>query len=259
MPPQFDLYVRGSTWLHGLDPRVKLAFVLETSVLLFVWPSVWSATAGIALCGLLLWSARVPGTQAVRVVRTMGPVMTLVFAVTALFTPPGSESQWLRLGPLAVTPGSVAFGVMLALRLLALALIISLWLFTTDQATMVRGFLGLRLPYSWGLTLALALRYLPVFAGLFEQVREAQQARGLDLEQGNIWRRLRLHRPVLISMIILAVRQSEQLGWALEARALGAPGVRRSVYRPLRMQPPDWLALATILVTFAAALALRVP
>ena len=40
---------------------------------------------------------------------------------------------------------------------------------------MVRGFVALRMPYTWGLTLALALRYLPILAGLFEQVREAQK------------------------------------------------------------------------------------
>ena len=109
-------------------------------------------------------------------------------------------------------------GALLALRLLALALIIFVWLFTTDQASMVKGFSALRMPYNWALTLSLALRYLPIFAGLFSQVRDAQQARGLDLQQRGLNRRLRAYRPVLVAMIINALRQSEHLGWALEAR-----------------------------------------
>ena len=46
----------------------------------------------------------------------------------------------------------------------ALAFTIFLWLFTTDQATLVRSLVAIGLPYPWGLTLAIALRYLPTMA-----------------------------------------------------------------------------------------------
>ncbi len=122
---------------------------------------------------------------------------------------------------------------------------------------MVRGFVALRMPYTWGLTVALALRYLPILAGLFEQVREAQQARGLDLAQERFWQRLSAYRPVLIATVIGALRNSERLGWALEARALGAPGVRRSIFRPLRLRRADLAALGVLAVLLIAGLALR--
>ena len=113
------------------------------------------------------------------------------------------------------------------------------------------------MPYDWALTLALALRYLPIFAGLFSQVRDAQQARGLDLEQRGLVRRLRAYRPVLVAMIINALRQSERLGWALEARALGAGQVRRSIFRPLHLRRTDYVVLAVLLVALIISVALR--
>jgi energy-coupling factor transport system permease protein len=161
----------------------------------------------------------------------------------------------VQIGPIDITAGSLAQGLLLASRLLALALIFACWLFTTDQSAMVRGFVALRMPYEWGLTLALAMRYLPIFAGLYTQVREAQQARGLDLRQGNLWHRLRALQPVLIAMIITALRHSEHLGWALESRALGASGARRTVFRPLHMARADWLAAGVLAsVLFLAGL-----
>ena len=257
MQADFNLYVRRDTWLHRLDPRVKLAFVVEATLFLFLWPSIWTAVGMIALCTVVLLGAQIPMPQVTRVWRTMAPLMIMVFLLTALFTD-GPGRVWLRVGPLLVTAGAVQQGTLLASRLLALALIVFFWLFTTDQAAMIRGFLALRMPYEWGLTLALALRYLPIFAGLFDQVRQAQQARGLDLEQRSFWQRLQAYRPVLIAMLITALRNSERLGWALEARALGARGVRRSVFRPLRLQRMDIVALALLAVTLLGGVVWRV-
>jgi energy-coupling factor transport system permease protein len=258
MGANFDLYVRRNTWLHHLDPRVKLLFVLESSLLLFVWPTLWAALAAILLCNAAFRLAQIPGRSVISIYRTMLPLVALVFVLSAIFgTARDGSAVWFQAGLLVVSPSSVLQGALLALRLLALALVIFVWLFTTDQASMVRGFHALRLPYDWALTLALALRYLPIFAGLFSQVRDAQQARGLDLEQRGLLRRLRAYRPVLVAMIINALRQSERLGWALEARALGASGVRRSVFRPLHLRRVDYIVLTVLVVAFMISVALR--
>jgi energy-coupling factor transport system permease protein len=204
----------------------------------------------------LLWAARVPVQQIGRVWRALGVLAAMVFVLTALFGG-GGGAILLQVGPIAVTADALAQGLLLAGRLVALGLVFSCWLFTTDQSAMVRGFVALRMPYEWGLTLVLALRYLPIFAGLYGQVRDAQQARGLDLAQGGLGQRLRALQPVLIAMIITALRNSEHLGWALEARALGARGVRRTVFRPLRMTRADWLAAGVLAGALLAALLLR--
>ncbi len=211
----------------------------------------------IGICGLGLWWGRIPASRIAWIVRLIAPLMIMVFVLTAIFGA-GTGAALLSFGPTMVTASSLERGVLLALRLLSLAMIIFLWLFTTDQASMVRGFVALGLPYEWGLTLALALRYLPLFATLFEQVRDAQQARGLDLEQRSFRGRLQAYRPVLIAMMISALRNSEHLGWALESRALGAAHVRRSTFRPLHLRRVDAAALVVLGCAFLVAILLRV-
>ena len=236
---------------------MKLALVAEAIFFTFLWSSAWAALAISAICLGLLWLAQVSASRITAFLRGIMPLLLMVLVLTALFAG-GPGPVLVSLGPLRVTIGGVMQGVLLAARLLAMGLAFFFWLSTTDQAAMVRGFVALRMPYTWGLTLALALRYLPILAGLFEQVREAQQARGLDLGQKRFIQRLSAYRPVLIAMLISALRNSERLGWALEARALGAHGVRRSIYRPLRLHRADVWVLALLGALPVAGLALRV-
>lgn len=256
MSSSYDVYVRRNTWIYSLDPRVKFAFVLVLIVLTFLWPSVSMAIGGSVIALVFLLVAQAPRVRIVRFLRGIVVLLVLVWGLTTLFAG-GAGAPWVIWGPLRVTPEGFHQGALLASRLLALGLGFFLWLSTTDQGEMVRGFVALGLPYDWGLTLALALRYLPILAGLFEQVREAQEARGLDLAQRGFTARLQAYRPILIAVVIGALRHGERLGWALEARALGGGGVARTVFRPLRLQRGDIVASIILIAIFVSAILLR--
>jgi len=257
----FDLCVRRNNWLYMLDPRVKLAFVVVAALLTFLWSApevaIGIALAVALLCLLLLRLARIPWPRISSFLRGLLPLLIVVVTLTTLFAG-GPGAVWLRLGPVHVTASAAMQGLLLASRLLALSLTFYFWISTTDQGEMVRGFVALRMPHTWGLTLALALRYLPILGGLFEQVSEAQQARGLDLAKRSLTARLAAYRPILVAVVIGALRHGERLGWALEARALGAPGVRRTTYRPLHLRPADLYVLCLLLAVTLIAVFLRV-
>lgn len=257
MSAEFDAYVRQSTWVHALDPRVKLAFVALVFLFVFLWYAFWPSLIIIAVCFWLAGSASLGWGRVIRLLKGLAPLLLFIFVATLLLGPRDGPT-WLQLGWLRITEAAVRQGLVLVTRLLALALVFFLWLSTTDQRELVAGFTALRVPYSWGLTLTLALRYLPILAGLFQQVVEAQQARGLDLAQRRFMARLRAYRPVLVAVVIGALRHSERLGWALESRALGAPGVRRTTYRPLKFKPRDRIALAWLAVALVIGVLLRI-
>lgn len=256
MSSSYDVYFRRNTWIYRLDPRVKLALVLVLIVLTFLWPSVSMALGVSAAALVLLLVAQVPRSRIVRFLRGMVVLLVLVLVLTTLFAG-GAGPAWFVWGPLRITQPGFHQGALLASRLLALGLTFFFWLSTTDQGEMVRGFVALGLPYDWGLTVALALRYLPILAGLFEQVREAQEARGLDLAQRSFLARLQAYRPILIAVVIGALRHGERLGWALEARALGGGGTRRTAFRPLSFHRGDYLALGVLFAILAGAVLLR--
>jgi energy-coupling factor transport system permease protein len=255
MSSSFDVYVRRNTWLYQLDPRVKLAFVVVASAISFLWASPLIAL-GVATASLaLLLLAGVEVSRIRRFLRGLLPLLGLVLALTTLFAG-GAGPAWFVVGPLSVTPAGFEQAALLVSRLLSLGLVFFFWLTTTDQGEMVRGFVALKLPYEWGLTVALALRYLPILAGLVVQVREAQEARGLDLAQRGFRARLATYGPILVAVIIGALRHGERLGWALEARAMGG-GAMRTEYRPLHLRLADALALTLLAAVLLAAILLR--
>jgi energy-coupling factor transport system permease protein len=136
----------------------------------------------------------------------------------------------------------VLTGFATALRIASVSFIFIIWLGTTDTRSLVRSFVRLGLPFKWGMSLTIGLRFIPTFAGIFATVSDAQQARGLIIE-GHVIRKVRRMLPILVAALVSALRASEQLAMTLEARGFGVTP-HRTVLRDIRMRAADWIVLA---------------
>ena len=249
MPVVADFYVPGRSWVHRLDPRVKLLFVACFIVLVLVYDNLFFMLVSLFAVHLLHFSARMPAAKFLFVWKTLWPVALLMALLWTVFNPSGKvlASFWI----VEITVLALAQGAALGLRILVMAFAVFVWLYTTDQATLVRGLVKVGIPYEWGLVLALALRYIPTFQGSYALVSDAQAARGLEL-RGTGFSRVKRMMPIFVAMIVTSLRASEQLARAIEARALGAPGVRRSVLHDIHFRPADYAACFLLAVLTAA-------
>ena len=254
LPPA--LYVPRDSWLHRLDPRVKLIFAVLATVTLLSLGNLWWFLGFLALCHLLLISARVPAVRIGWAWRLMLPITILIPLLWPLFSP-HIGPVWLRLGPVTITRGDVWQGLAMAARVDGMAFAFFVWLFTTSQTEMVLSFVSLGLPYEWGLTVAIALRYVPTLYTAYQQVMDAQQARGLVISRHNPLRAARAYVPALVPVLIGALRTADNLSRALEARAFGAPGRQRTLRRRLRFRPVDAVALLAVLALCGSVIAAR--
>lgn len=244
----FELYEERESWAHAADPRVKMLFALLGATAMLVSKEVAVFAGGLIVSHALIFRAGISLRRVMWVWKTMLPINLLIPVMWLLFQPRGDA--FLEVGILRLTTGAIWGGVSMALRLDAIAFFVFAWLFTTDQGAIVRGLVRLGLPFEWGLTLAIALRYIPTFYGLYLSVYEAQQARGLDLSRGGLLLRLRAYLPILGAMVIEALRMSDNLSRALEARALGTPGIRRTHRVEPRFRTPDYLYTALLFSAF---------
>jgi len=80
---------------------------------------------------------------------------------------------------------------------------------------------------------------------------DAQKARGLELEKGNFLKRIRNYIPILIPLIVSAIRRSLELAEAMESRAWGATKNRTNLY-VLKMHKGD-LILITLTIGLLSA------
>jgi energy-coupling factor transport system permease protein len=85
---------------------------------------------------------------------------------------------------------------------------------------------------------------------------DAQKARGLELERGNFLKRIRNYIPILIPLIVSAIRRSLELAEAMESRAWGATKNRTNLYM-LEIHKGDIILIVITVGVIAAAIYVR--
>lgn len=235
----FDTYIPGTSLLHRLDPRVKLWAVALSLLLTFALPELWQQALFLIVIHALLLISQVPFRALASLWRQMAILIVLILILQPFVSP---EGQLLAtLGPLRLTLGGLTAAARLALRATNIAFVTGGLLFTTPQPALVRALVKLGLPYTWGLTISLALRFLPAIQSLFHSVRDAQAARGWTAH-GNLFKRFRDYIPILVAVLIGTLRMSDQLTLALASRGLETMQAR-TTWRDLRMTRHDWIVL----------------
>ena len=255
MSSRFDFYVPRDSWLHRLDPRVRLWVVGLAGAIGLIYKQIAILAFLLGLAHLLLLSAQIPVGRLRWLWVRLGPLLGMILILQPLFAP-GPGRELIRLGFLRLTVSGLLDGVSFALRAAALAFVAAIFFLTMDPAQLVQGLVKLGLPYPWGLTVGLAIRYLPTTYGLFVTISEAQQARGWIMDQGGLGRRLRAYLPILVATVIAALRLSNNLGLALAARGLGYPA-RRTVLHDIRFTRKDWLVTGLTGLLFGALMVVR--
>jgi energy-coupling factor transport system permease protein len=255
MDTHFDVYVAGDRWLHRLDPRTKIAFVVASFAVLLPTDCLLVVLGYLIAVHLLLWGARISRRRIAWLWRQMWPVTLLILLLWPL-SHPGGEPVLLSWWRIRVTLPGVRQGLLAALRVNALAFAVFVLLLTTAQTELVQGLVRLGLPFEAGLTLALGLRYLPLLLGMYTTITDAQRARGWTPERQGPLRRLLAYRPALIALVIGALRLTDQLTFALAARGF-RPGHPRTTRHQLHMRRADWLCLVGLALLTAGLLALE--
>lgn len=251
-----DFYIPGRSWLHIADPRAKLLVLALAVVLLLVFQNLWVMLAAWLLILIVHRSAKVPRDRLVFLLRALLPVTILMPLIWVIFYPAGEVI--ISIGFIDIHGESLAQGLTVALRIQAMTFAIFALLFTTDTDTLMQGLVRLKMPYSWGLMLSLALRYVPNFANSYSSIHQAQQARGLEYESTRGLKRVREMMPVLVPMIIGSFRSSEQMAIALEARGFGAPEVVRTYLNVICMRTSDWAFVAIGILATLVLLTLNI-
>jgi energy-coupling factor transporter transmembrane protein EcfT len=229
------LYVPRSGFVHGLAPATRIIGLL----LVFAWVFGTSDLRGV-LAILAGAAAMTLGSGGRRNLRA------------ALGN--GNSMMW-ALGPLRFTREGAAYGALVALRLAAMLIAGIAFLTTTSVETFAYGLRQLRVPYRPAFALATAFHLVPLLLEAARTTTLAQRSRGLDLESLPPWQRVRAYVPLLVPVILSAVRGVNHLSIALEARGFGASSARTSYIEASVKARDAWvLAVLTGLVSGTFAL-----
>jgi energy-coupling factor transport system permease protein len=104
----------------------------------------------------------------------------------------------------------------------------------------------IRVPYYITFSFVIALRFVPVLARDVENIVAAQRSRGMKIATGGLLKRARSLIPLLVPMIIMSIRRSQQLSEALEVRAFGSG--KRSFYYSYKWSYSDIIFILYIII-----------
>ena len=121
--------------------------------------------------------------------------------------------------------------VALTLRFVVLVESFSVFFLTTSPDHLGLALEESRVPYEFAFAFTTAVRFVPVLAEEAQTIMDAQKARGLELEKGGLLKKIRNYVPVLIPLIVSAIRRSLELAEAMESPSMGS---HQKTHKPIR-------------------------
>lgn len=222
---------RVSSPIHLLDPRIKFLHVCSIFVVAIFFTELLPLFVLFLVQIPFVLLARVQ-KEWIRSLRGAAFLAAIIFGTNLIF-------KFISAG-YALMPQDVEYASGMTLRFLVLIESFSMFFLTTSPDRLGLAMEQSHVPYEFCFAFTTAIRFVPVLAEEAQTIMDAQKSRGLELEKGNFLKRIRNYIPILIPLIISAIRRSLELAEAMESRAWGAIQKRTNLYS-LEIRAADYL------------------
>jgi energy-coupling factor transport system permease protein len=262
------------TWLHRLDPRVKIVWLMTFLLAPLLANPFWRVGLVVLLI-VLTFSAAIP----LRVWRQqMGWLLTLaifVFIITS-FAPdglalthqprlpesdlklpqPGSYNYVLfEQGRFTITRRSLDVAIRVSTLLFTLIYSSNLYLLTTAPEEITASLEELMQPLrrfkipvtEIVLTLTLSLRFIPLVLEEIQNLARSIRTRAIDWKKLGVKRSLQVWLLVAEKLLENLLTRAEQIATAMDIRGFTSPDRHKVQWHSLRLHFFDWLILACLI------------
>jgi energy-coupling factor transport system permease protein len=166
--------------IHNLDPRVKFVYVIAIFIAAIIIGSIIPLAALFLLQIPFVFLARVQ-KQWIRSLRGAAFLATFIFVVNIASSFLGNNY--------ILTAKALEDAVSMTLRFVVLVESFSVFFLTTSPDHLGLALEQSKVPYEFAFAFTTAVRFVPVLAEEAQTIMDAQKARGLELEKGNLDRK----------------------------------------------------------------------
>ncbi len=250
-------YYPTESFVHKLDPRVKIILNILYLVGIFFVKSFFGYAIILAFLLLAIFASRVPISS---VLKSIKGILILVF-ITALlnvFFYVGTNVifQWWII---TIYSESLIFAGQMVLRLMFLVTGASLLTLTTTPVDLTHAIESLLKPLNWikfpvhelALIMSLALSFIPSLIDETDRIIRAQKARGADFDTGGLLKRAKAFIPILIPLLVSSFRRADELALAMNSRCYEGSTKRTKMHK-LKFTFRDLTAILITTMFFTA-------
>lgn len=254
-------YFPGTSFLHKLDPRMKIMATIIFIVAIFLANSLASyvvVTAFTVLCFLI---SRLPLRLIVKSLKPLWIIIVFTMGIHVFTTPGDVLWQW---GILHITREGIYQGALMTARLIYLIVFSSLLTYTTSPIVLTDGIEHLLNPFKrigvpaheLAMMMTIALRFIPTLLEETDRIMKAQTARGANFTSGSLLQRGKNMIPLLVPLFVSAFRRADDLATAMEARCYRG-GEGRTRMNELAYSYRDALGMAAVLLVTVVLVLMR--
>ena len=226
-------HVRGTSWMHRLDPVAKFAWLIPAGIFCF------TTYQPLPLFGLLLFGLAVAVSAKIikpllRVLVLFTPITASIIVIQGLSPVLCGSSceQEIFFGPLKIYGEGLSHAISLMLRVASFQILAFGLILSTHPSDLFASLARMRVPYLINFMISMTLQLVPVLQREVQLVLAAQRSRGMKgTGFGSIV-------PSFVPVAAGAVERVQQLAISLESRAFGSKGVKTS-YRRVPSGPFD--------------------
>lgn len=263
-------YYEANSFVHKLDPRTKLLFVVLFLVATFVAKNIYAFVMLVAMISLFVIVSRVP----IRVIfKGLKPIVMIVIftAILNIFFTKGDNYLWgAQIIPNVwrvdiYWEGLINAGI-LAVRIITLLIGTSLFFsYTTTPIELTDGIeTGLaplkkiKVPiHEFAMMMTIALRFIPTLIDETGKIMNAQKSRGADFSSGGLIKRAKALIPIIIPLFVSAFRRADELATAMECRCYHG-GNGRTRMKILKMKFRDYFMMFISLAMVAGVILINI-
>lgn len=246
----FGQYYESDSFLNKTDPRTKLLLLILYIFYIFLCKSLSALCFLFITFVIIMIISKVPLKMYLKNIKSVSIIVVFTAVLNMFYYNEGKVL--LNFYKISITSGGVYQAVYMALRIIMLILISSVLTYTTTPNDLTDAIESLLKPLSLiGLSVAvhtlammmtIALRFIPTLIEETQKIMNAQKARGADLENGSLISRLKALIPILIPLLISAIRRAYELAEAMECRCYNG-GVGRVRMKKLKYSLRDLYSL----------------
>ena len=254
-------YFPGDTFIHKLDPRIKILIIGLFITSLFFINSFFPYIFIFGFIISVITISKVPFKFILKGLKPLLFIILITFSINVFMT---KGEILYTIGPLTITKEGLRQAVFMALRLILLITGTSLLTLTTSPIALTDAIEKLLSPFKkiglpaheLAMMMTIALRFIPTLLEETDKIMKAQMARGADFESGNILRRAKNLVPLLVPLFINAFRRADELATAMEARCYRG-GDHRTRLNELKLRGADILTLIVMIGFFGLIISTR--
>ena len=252
-------YYPVKSFVHDLDPRVKIVLTIAFIVAVFLGTSLWAMIPITLFILGAAKAARLPLKLLVKGIKPLRIILIFTFVLNLFFSP--GETLLFQVWKIRVTREGLILAIRFSARLIFLVTGASLLTLTTQPVALTDGMERLMSPltkigfpaHELAMMMSIALRFIPTLLEEADKIMKAQMARGADFETGNLLQRARAMVPLLVPLFVSAFRRAGDLAMAMEARCYHG-GQGRTRLRILKVGKKDYIACAALAALIAAVI-----